>query len=283
MTERKAAWARPAADPTLPTRLRLLAGRHGQITGRTARWLSAAAPAARASVLACWLASAAFLVTAIANPIPALFPATWFALAVAAAVAATAVAFRFSPVRELAENGDRVVYPHDLDGPCRSILARAQASIETILRSEVRAAGLLEADESTLRRHEWEIATALRRVAGLRAVHARQRPAGLMTVRVLESQRRALDVAEDATTGRVAALERFAAQAAAADAAYRDWREAQQLSGLNDRYLDLVAATAADEVAIAELAELTDRAAITASALLDSLHAASQAAELLAI
>jgi hypothetical protein len=283
MTERKSPWAKPAADPALPPRLRVLVGRHGEVTSPTARWLSTAAPGVRTGVLACWSASAAFLGTAIANPLPAVYPEAWLVLAGAAAAVAAALGLRFSPVRELADRADRVVYPHDLDGPCRAILARAQSAIETILRSEVRGAGLLEADEPTLRGHEWEIAMALRRVAELRAVHDRQRPAGSMTVTVLDSQRRALDVAQEAIGARVAALERLGAQAAAADAAYRDWRDALQLSGLNDRYLDLVATTAAHEIAVAELADLTDRAEITASALQDSLLAASQAAELLAI
>jgi hypothetical protein len=283
MTERKALWARPATDPTLPPRLRALADRQGEVTSRTARWLSAAAPSVRSSVLACWSASAALLGTAIANPLPAIYPGTWLALAVAAGGAAAMLGLRFSPVRELAESADRVICPYELDAPCRAILAKAQWAIETIVRSEVRAVGLLEADEPTLRRHEWEIAIALRRVTGLRAIHAAQRPAGSMTESVLGAQQRALDVAQEATAARAAALERFAAQAASADAAYRDWREAMELSGLNDQYLDLVAATAADEIAIAELTELTDRATITASALQETLHAASQTAELLAI
>jgi hypothetical protein len=283
MTAGTAPWVRPAADPTLPPRLRALARRHGEVTSPAARWLAAAAPSVRASVVACWSASAALLGLAVANPLPVVFPETWLVLAGAAAAAGAALGLRFSPLRELAQNADRVVYPHDLDGPCRTIMARAQSAIETTLRSEVRGAGLLEADQPTLRRHEWEIATALRRVAGLRAVHASHRPAGSMTVRVLESQQRALDVAQEAIAARVRALERFAAQVAAADAAYRDWREAWQLSGLNDSYLDVVAATAAHEIAVAELAELTERAGITASALQNSLHAASQAAELLAI
>lgn len=283
MTAGTGSSARPAAHPALPLRLRVLASRHGEVTSPTARWLSAAAPWVRKSVLACWSASAGFLGTAIANPMPAVFPETWLVLAGAAATAGAVLVLRFSPVRELAESADRVVYPHDLDGPCRTILARAQSAMETTLRSEVRGAGLLDADESTLRAQEWEIATALRRVTELRTVHERQRPAGSMTVAVLESQRRALVVAQESIAARVAALERLAVQVATADAAYRDWRDAMQLSGLNDSYLDLVAATAADEIAVAELADLTDRAAITAATLQDSLHAASQAAELLAI
>jgi len=283
MTAGKAPWARPATDPTLPVRLRVLASRHGEVASPTARWLSAAAPRVRTSVVAWWSASAAFVGTAIANPLPAVYPETWLGLAGAATAVAAVLGLRFSPVRELAESTDRVVYPHDLDGPCRTILARAQSAIETTLCAEVRGAGLLETDEATLREHEWAIATSLRRVAELRTVHRGQRPAGAMTVKVLEAQGRALDVAQEAIGARVAALEDFAAQVATADAAYRDWRDALQLSGLNDRYLDIVATTAAHEIAVAELADLTDRAAITASALQNSLHAASQAAELLAV
>lgn len=47
----------------------------------------------------------------------------------------------------------------------------------------------------------------------------------------------------------------------AAAAAYRDWQDALRVAGLNDRYLDLVARTAADEHAVAEISGMTERAA----------------------
>jgi hypothetical protein len=46
----------------------------------------------------------------------------------------------------------------------------------------------------------------------------------------------------------------------AAGTAYRDWQDALRVSELNDRYLDLVARTAADEYAAAEISGLTERA-----------------------
>jgi len=184
--------------------------------------------------------------------------------------------------RELARHSHRVVFPHDLHDDDRIVLARAQLAIQTILSAQVRVEGLVEADEPVLRRHEWDIAAALRDITELRRLHPAD-PAGSMTAAVLESQRRAVGLAADATLGRVIALERFAGQVAAADDARRDWREALELAGLNDRYLDLVARTAADQLAVAEIDDLTERAAAAARALQDSLRAAGQSAELLAL
>jgi hypothetical protein len=185
--------------------------------------------------------------------------------------------------RELARLDHQIVYPHDLHEDDRIVLARVQLAIDTILTSEVLAEGLVAAEEPVLRRHEWDVAVALREITELRRLHAVQDPAGQLTVAVLAAQQRAISLAADATGARVAALERFAGQVAAADAARRDWREALELSGLNDRYLDLVARTAADQLAVSELNDLTEQAALAARALQDSLRAAVETAEMLAL
>lgn len=282
MNRRNSLWAGPACDPELAPRLRQLACSRNEVVQPTHRWFAAAAPGIKGGVLGSWSASAAFLGAAVAE-LPGTWAGIWLLAATAAATTATVVGFWFSPTRQLAASADQVVYPYQLDHPCQAILARAQSAVARVLDSEVRAAGLLEADEAILRRHEWELAKVLRNVTALRGVHARQPPAGELTAGVLGAQRRALEVAQSAAAGRAAALERFADQVAAADEAHRDWRQALELSGLNDRYLDLVAATAADELAVAEISELTTRATITVSALQDTLRAASQTAELLAI
>jgi hypothetical protein len=185
---------------------------------------------------------------------------------------------RWRQQRDLDRQPDKVIFPHDLDGPDRLLLARAQNAIDTILGSEVRAAGLLEADEPVLRRHEWEIACTSRELTRVRALPAADAETGAMTAAVLEAQQRALALAEEATISRIRALERYAEQVAAADDAHRDWQAALRQSGLNDVYLDLVARTAADELAVAELGELTDRAEITARVLNSSLRDAIAAA-----
>jgi hypothetical protein len=70
-----------------------------------------------------------------------------------------------------------VIFPESLDATCRALLRRGQSAIDTIARSEVRAAGLLgnPIDDATLRQHEWEIAVKLREITSLRAMLAAQK------------------------------------------------------------------------------------------------------------
>jgi hypothetical protein len=185
--------------------------------------------------------------------------------------------------RGLARQPGRVIYPYDLDPGGRRLLARAQNAIEVILGSDVRDAGLLEADEPALRRHEWEIASTACRLRAARELTTTDAEPGSMTAAVLDAQRHALAIAHDAAASRVTALERYADQVTAADAARRDWHTALRQAGLNDMYLDLVARTTADELAVAEIDELRARAAVTVQVLRDSLREASQAAEVLAL
>jgi hypothetical protein len=185
--------------------------------------------------------------------------------------------------RELARDPDRVVYPHDLDLAGRVLVARAQNAIDTILSSRVRTEGLLEPDEPTLRRHEWEVACAAREMTAVRALPGGQDSEGAMTSGVQAAQQRALSVAHDATDKRVSALERLATQVDAADCAHRDWQSAVRLAGLNYRYTDLLARTAADELAVAELDAMTEYAGVTARALRETLREAGLAAEELAL
>jgi hypothetical protein len=174
--------------------------------------------------------------------------------------------------RDLNRQSDKIIFPLNLHRTDRLLLARAQNAVDTILSSRVRAAGLLEPDEPALRRHEWEIACTSRELTRVRALPAADTTAGAMTAAVLDAQQRAFALAEEATISRIRALERYAEQVAAADDAHRDWREALRVGGLNDVYLDLVARTAADELAVAELDELTDRAAVTVHVLNSSLR-----------
>ncbi len=82
-----------------------------------------------------------------------------------------------------------------------------------------------------------------------------------MTATVLVSQNRAISMARDATTARVLALELLAAHVAAAEAARRDWEGAHQAAAKNDKYLDLVARTAADQHATMEITGMAEQAA----------------------
>jgi hypothetical protein len=249
--------------------------------------LPPAVPAVRSSfmsaAIACWLASAVCISVMAARGASLAWVVAWFT-ATAAAVAVT----RLADLRSPGHQSGRVIEPSSLDGSCRQLLRRAQVAIGAILGSEVYAADLLghAAGESALRRHEWEIASTLREITALRAESGARLPGasrGPMTEAVLESHRRALAVAQEATASRVCAIERYAAQVRVTDAARLDWQSALKVAGLNDRYLDLLARTAADELAIAEITNLTEQASAANEAFRENLHLAGLAAEALAL
>jgi len=196
------------------------------------------------------------------------------------------IAGRTGPVRQI-RSRDQVVSPLALERECRKLLERAQHAIATIVTSRVYAGDLRGAvEEPVLRQHEWEIAVALREITEflLDLVSSYGGgTAGPMTAPVLISQNRAVSIARDATTARVLALELLAAQLAVAEAARRDWETAHRMAANNDKYLDLVARTAADQYATVEIAGLADQAGAAAQAFRETLQRAALAAEALAL
>jgi hypothetical protein len=181
---------------------------------------------------------------------------------------------------------DQIVAPFALDRACRQLLLRAQVAIDSVSGSGAEAAGLPDfVTEGTLRRHEWEIAVALRDITELRTEHEFNAAdsMGPMTDAVLQPHQRALQLAQDAISSRVTALERYAAQVSTAGTAYRDWQDALRVSHLNDKYLDLLARTAADEQAVVEISGLAEQAAAAAQAFRDTVQDVSLAAAALAL
>jgi hypothetical protein len=196
------------------------------------------------------------------------------------------IAGRTGPVRQVRYR-DEVVSPLALELECRKLLLRAQRAIATVVASGVYAGDLRgTVDESVLRQNEWEIAVALREITELLldlVASSGGGPAGPMTAAVLLSQNRAITIARDGATARVLALELLAAQVAAAEAARRDWETAHRMAANNDKYLDLVARTAADQHATAEITGLAEQAAEAAQAFRETLQRAAEAAEALAL
>jgi hypothetical protein len=196
------------------------------------------------------------------------------------------VAGRTGPLRQVRYR-DQVVSPLALELECRKLLRRVQRAIAVVVSSGVYARDLRgTVEEHVLRQHEWEIALALREITELLldlVSNAGGSAVGPMTATVLISQNRAISIARDATTVRVLALELLAAQVAAAEAARRDWETAHQAAAKNDKYLDLVARTAADQHATAEIAGLAEQAGQAAQALRETLQRAALAAEALAL
>jgi hypothetical protein len=77
--------------------------------------------------------------------------------------------------------------------------------------------------------------------------------------------------------------ELLAAHVGAAEAARRDWELAHQAAAKNDRYLDLIARTAADQHTSAQITGLAEQAALVSQALRETLQLATLAAEALAL
>ena len=196
------------------------------------------------------------------------------------------IAGRTGPVRQIRYR-DQVVSPLALELECRKLLQRAQRAIATIVTSRVYAGDLRgTVEEPVLQQHEWEIAIALREITELLldlVSSYANGTAGPMTTAILVSQNRAISIARDATTARVRALELLAAQVAAAEAARRDWETAHRMAANNDKYLDLVARTAADQHATMEITDLAEQAAEAAQAFRETLQRATLAAEALAL
>ena len=248
-------------------------------------WLAAGRadrPVVMLAAGACWLASAVCITVMAVRGASVAWIIAWLTAA-AAAVAVT----RMGDLRLSRRDNSRMIEPSSLDDCGRQLLRRAQLAIGAILSSEVCTADLLDraAAQTALKRHEWEIASTLRDIAALRAESGTgpSGSSGPMTDAVLESHRRALALAQQATTARVCALERYAAQVRVTDAARLDWQSALKIAGLNDRYLDLLARTAADEQAIAEITTLTEQASAADEAFRESLRRTTSATETLVL
>jgi len=213
-------------------------------------------------------------------------PAPWLGAA-AVSVVAMFLANHEIVTGALLRHRRHFVYPADLDAACWQPLHAVQRAIDVVLTSEVYRAGLL--DQAThvadLRWHEWEVARRMRDITRLRAEYAESmssRP-GPQTAAVLTAHLRAVTVAQDATARRVVQLQRYANEIMAADLAMHDWRTAEHVARRNDRYLDLVARSEADEQAIAEITVLTQQAMRTRDTFQATLDQAALSAQALVL
>ena len=196
------------------------------------------------------------------------------------------IAGRTGPVRQIRLLNE-LVSPLALERECGVLLLRTQRAIAAIVTSTVYAGDLRSAvSVPALRQHEWEIAVELREITELLfdlVSSSGGGRAGPMTAPVLLSQHRAIEIARDATTARIVAIEQLATQVAATEVARRDWETAHRMAANNDKYLDLVARTAVDERATAEITDLAQQAALAAQAFRETLQQATLAAEALAL
>lgn len=138
-----------------------------------------------------------------------------------------------------------------------------------MLSADVCTADLLDqaATRAALAGQEWEIAVALREQARLRARRS-ELPAvrpGTRAATLLDRQTQAAQLADASVAGRVAALEDYAAEVRAADAAWRDWQHAAVVAELEGPHLDMAARTAADEHGLAQIEAMAQQARVIQS------------------
>ncbi|QBI54308.1 hypothetical protein [Streptomonospora litoralis] len=180
----------------------------------------------------------------------------------------------------------RYLLAADFDEPCRALLARAQQAADdaTASTEELADTGRIEARENTvvLPRQLWDIATTLRSITDLGDRARIVDPALAEEVADLLAERRAaVETARGAIEARVAALERYAAGIAAAARHQRRLDELRRLLHEQEDYRDLLAATAADEHAAADIDRLAERAGLAEEDLAAALQAALREADLL--
>jgi hypothetical protein len=161
----------------------------------------------------------------------------------------------------------------NLDAEAGTLLRRARDAIDTVTSSDVCRAGLLDAAayRIALAAQEWEIATALRQHSELRQARAELPAVAAESAAadLLDRQIGAAQLAGQSLAGRVAALEQLATEVDRADSAYRDWQTLAAVAELADRHLDMLARTAADSHAIAEITAMSQHARAVHIALRD--------------
>lgn len=174
------------------------------------------------------------------------------------------------------------MHPKDLTADAQELLGRARRAMTAVLDSRVHREKWLDTqrNEAAFPRQEWAIAQALRdysRVAR-KDQRAPQQTDNATVAELLTSRQRVLATSLQGIERRVAALEAYADQVAEADARYAEVREIERLAAGSDELLDLLARTAADDLAVAEIEALTDEAAAVASTFTKALESAKQAA-----
>lgn len=175
----------------------------------------------------------------------------------------------------------RHVRPVDLDPQAQALLGRAQIAVDTVFLSRVHREGLLDEVRNTvtLPHQLWEVAQILAELSRLRTGQTNI-ASQVSTARVLDAlapQFRALDLATESVTKRIEALERYAARTRAADEALMELHALRALAEGNDDYRELLARTVRDELALAEIDGLTERAQLIEEALHASVEQARSA------
>ncbi|MFD4526640.1 hypothetical protein ACFWP7_22445 [Streptomyces sp. NPDC058470] len=218
------------------------------------------------------------LLSAFARSVP-MAEAGICAYGLAAAIAVTKRRRRLSVLRQIAAVHDQFVLNLELNSDAGELLARASRAAARVQNSSVQRLDPVEKrhTDNRLDAQVWEIADALRaysRVAGQGPTEA----VSEAVAQALEPRHKALRISLSSIGRRVEALENYATQIAEAELRSRELRQLRQLTTGDEDLLDLLAATARDELAVAEIAEMSDEVANALELFNEALRSAQDAA-----
>lgn len=180
---------------------------------------------------------------------------------------------------EIAGVHDQFVLSHELDPQAAELLARAARAACRVQRSSVQRldAADKQHNDRRLDGQVWEIADSLRtysRVAGQGPTKA----VSEVVAQALEPRNKILRTSLASIGRRVEALETYAAQIAEAEQRRRELRQLEQMTMGTEELLDLLASTARDELAVAEIEGMSDEVAKALNLFSEALLSAQDAA-----
>ncbi|MEU5425831.1 hypothetical protein AB0H73_09510 [Streptomyces olivoreticuli] len=186
---------------------------------------------------------------------------------------------RQSELRRVLDARQHYVLPEDLEDDARKLLARAHNAIRSVSRSAMHREDLIDRlrNERLLPAQEWDIAAALRDYSRL-VRQEPKKPTSEKITDLLAERRRRLKLSRNGITCRVLALEVYARMVAEADRQYAELQQVQQLADGDEEVRELLARTARDALAVAEIESMTSQAVAVAEAFSAALESAREAA-----
>ncbi|MCX4826600.1 hypothetical protein OG883_43970 [Streptomyces sp. NBC_01142] len=186
---------------------------------------------------------------------------------------------RTAVLLRIADAHDQFVLGRELNSEAAELLARAARAATRVQRSSVQRLDPADKlhNDRRLDGQVWEVADALRtysRVAGQGPTTA----VSAVVAQAMEPRRKILRISLSSIGRRVEALENYAAQIAEAEERRRELRQLRQLTTGTEELLDLLAATARDELAVTEIAGMSEEVAKALELFNEALQSAQDAA-----
>ncbi|MEU4080430.1 hypothetical protein [Streptomyces venezuelae] len=179
----------------------------------------------------------------------------------------------------IAEVHDQFVLGHELNAEAVELLDRAVRAADRVKRSTVQRLDATDKQHNDRRLdgQVWEIAEALRTYSRV----ASQGPAEVVSevvAQALEPRRNILRISLASIGRRVEALENYAAQITEAEKRRRELRQLRRLTTGTEELFDLLAATARDDLAVAEIENMSGEVAKALALFNEALQSAQDAA-----